>query len=119
MSFPTSYNFYSLNSATGTGVGATIDCSGIDVGAPPTLFVLISATATVQMQVSPDKTNWVNFGTAITASGEYTLPPAGVYYRPSATISSGSVTVIVGPGQTARGDWAGVAAPQVSTTGVQ
>lgn len=120
MSFPTSYNFYSLNAATSTGVGAAIDVSSCDQLHPPTLYVLISGLATVQMQISPDKTNWVDFGTAISSSGEYTLPPGGVYYRPNVTSrSSGTITVIVGPGQNARGELVGVSAPVASTTGVQ
>lgn len=120
MTFPTSYNYYSLNSATSTGAGSVIDVTGLDQTKPPTIFFLISGSATIQMQVSPDKVNWVNFGAAITASGEYSLPPAGVYYRPNVTVyGSGTISVIVGPGQTTDGEWAGVSAPSVSTTGVQ
>jgi|DEB0MinimDraft_3_1074331.scaffolds.fasta_scaffold00777_9 hypothetical protein len=58
--------------------------------------ILITGTATVQMQASVDNTNWVSLGAAITASGGYESEAPWPYMR--ATVSSytnGAVTVWV------------------------
>lgn len=56
--------------------------------------ILITNTATVQMQVSVDGENWVSLGAAITSSGGYESEAPWPYTRANVTsYTSGTVSV--------------------------
>jgi hypothetical protein len=58
--------------------------------------VLITGTATVQMQASVDNDNWISLGDPITASGGYESEAPWPYMRANVTsYSSGAVSVWV------------------------
>jgi hypothetical protein len=83
----------------------------------PVMQVIISNTATVTIQQSLDRTNWVTMATT-TTSDSFVLPCPGVYYRPNVTAwTSGTVTVLVGPGQNTAGLIASAGAPTTYSTG--
>lgn len=103
-----------------TGAGSVVDISGL-ISVPgmpgPVCQVIITGTATVQLQQSLDQTNWVTEATT-TVSDSFVLPCAGVYYRPNVSaFTSGTVTVLVGPGQNTAGLIASPGAPTVYSTG--
>jgi hypothetical protein len=88
-----------------TGAGTTIDVSGFLFG--PAVIIIISATATVQIQQSFDRVNWITAVT-ISSSDAYVLEPRGLYYRTNVTANTGTVTASVGPGILQDGAFCGV-----------
>jgi hypothetical protein len=96
---------FQAHATSSTGAGTIIDVSGLGFG--PVINIIISATATVQIQQSFDRTNWI---TLITLSGSdsYVLDPRGLYYRDNVTANTGLVTVAVGPGALLDGTLCGI-----------
>lgn len=118
MSIRTS-DIYTLLTLTGsaTGAGTSVaDITGFIAG--PCIQIIISATATVQIQQSFDRVNWTTTNT-ISSTDSYVLDIRGCYYRANCTANSGSVTVYVGPGQTIGGQLAMTRGPASSTAGPQ
>lgn len=120
MAYKSNQLYTPLNAATTTGASSVIDVSGLiaGVGVPgPTLTVIITGTATVQIQQSLDQATWITLAT-ISASDSYVLLPSGLYYRVNVSaISSGSVTAQVGPGLTTGGMSATPAKPASNAGG--
>ncbi len=103
-----------------TGAGSVVDVSGL-ISVPgmpgPVMQIIITNTATVTIQQSLDRTNWTTMATTST-SDSFVLPCPGVYYRPNVTAwTSGTVTVLVGPGQNTSGLIASSTGPTVYSTG--
>ena len=75
----------------------TTDTSSVYGGQTARVFqILITDTATVQMEASVDAVNWVSLGAAITASGGYESEAPWPYMRARvSSYSSGAVTVWV------------------------
>lgn len=108
-------DIYQLQSTTTTGASTNIaDITGFIAG--PCIQIIISATATVLIQASLDRVNWVTTNT-ITTSDAYVLDIRGCYYRSNVSANSGTVTVLVGPGLTIGGQVAITRGPASSTTG--
>ncbi len=59
-----------LTDLTGTGQNAGVTISDLESS---TMWVVGTFVATAQVQVSPDGTNWVNEGSALTAPGRVLL----------------------------------------------
>lgn len=110
MSLKTADPYYLLSSVTTTGAGVKVaDLTGQITG--PAIQVVISATATVQLQASIDRTNWVTLNT-LTSSDIYVLDIRGCYFRANvSSYGSGTVSVIVGPGMTIGGHLAVTSGP--------
>jgi len=116
MSFAASALFYSLNGATTTTTGNTVDITGFDPNVPPAMQIIISGTATVVIEESLNQANWNTMQTT-TASGAWVLPVQGLYYRARVTaFTSGTITAIVGPG-VAMGMLAAAAGPLTKSSG--
>lgn len=105
-----------LNAVTGTGAGTVVaDTTGFTDG--PVMQIVITGTATVQIQEALDRTNWTTMA-SVTSTDAYVLPAKGCYYRANVSaITGGSVTVLVGPGITTQGQLGMTRPPTVKSGG--
>lgn len=61
-----------------------------------TVFVAIAAADEVQVQISPDDTNWFDFGAQLQGPGNFTVEVSPrVYVRVDAAVNSGAVSAWV------------------------
>ena len=79
-------------------LGGTGQNAGVHVGDLETADVWVVGTfvGTLQVQVSPDGTNWVNEGSALTAPGKISIPKAAKQVRGDCTAyTSGTIEMVV------------------------
>ena len=88
---------------TSVAAGAGTDVSQ---AGPKTMWLFGSFTATYQAQVSPDGTNWVNEGTALTAAGNLFIEKPCLQVRWNCTAyTSGTPTSSVTGTVTVANNW--------------
>jgi len=78
---------------TGTGQNAGVEVSDMESGF---YWVVGTFVGTVQVQVSPDGTNWVNEGSALTVPGKIAMPAGTKQMRADCTaFTSGTIEGVV------------------------